>query len=123
MNLRESIERISGVKLSACYQCGTCSGGCPIVEMMDVAPSKGIYRLQRNDSSVLDATTLWLCAACFTCDTRCPRGLRISAVMEAARALKLRKNIDHLRPESLNAESYAHMPPITMIAAFRKYTG
>jgi heterodisulfide reductase subunit C len=123
MSLRENIEKISGVNLRSCYQCGTCSSGCPIIEMMDVPPSKVVYRLQKSDSSILESNTIWLCAACFTCDTRCPRGLRISAIMEAARALILRRNIDHIKPETIKPEAYSELPPITLIAAFRKYTG
>src|SRR3989338_10007435 len=38
------IEKISGQKLLACYQCGKCSAGCPMASHMDVLPNQ-IIRL------------------------------------------------------------------------------
>lgn len=122
MGIRREIESISGVDPNICYSCGTCSAGCPIVEMMDSSPSKTVRRLASDDETVLDENTIWLCAACYTCDVRCPRGLRISAIMEAARTILIRRKGDHMRPENLKTELSADIPPITLIAAFRKYT-
>lgn len=123
VEIRRRIETISGVKLSLCYQCGTCSSGCPVVEMMALSPSRVINGLLKNDESVLNGNTIWLCAACYTCDVRCPRGLRISAVMEAARALFLRRGKERMELKDITPEDYEDIPPITLIATFRKYTG
>ena len=122
MALREEIKKRSGVDAALCYQCGTCSSGCPILTMMDVGPRKIMRMVTENDEAVLSTSTIWLCAACYTCDTRCPRGLKISAVMESLRLMTLRKNIDHIRPETLTPQTHKELPPITLIAAMRKYT-
>ena len=122
MGIREEIENISGIDPKLCYSCGTCSSGCPIVEMMDSSPAATVRRIALDDETVLEENTIWLCAACYTCDVRCPRGLKISAIMEAARTILLRERSDHIRPEHLKEEVYADTPPITLIAAFRKYT-
>jgi len=121
--LTDTVSRISGVEPELCYQCGTCSAGCPIVERMDVGPRRVLLMLQQGDESVLETETIWLCAACYTCDSRCPRGIRISALMEALRQMTLRKNTDHIRPEELPPETHTDLPPITVVAAMRKYTG
>jgi len=40
------IEKISGQKLMACYQCGKCSAGCPMAAYMDVLPNQMIRMAQ-----------------------------------------------------------------------------
>jgi len=121
--LRDDVLNISGVDANLCYQCGTCASGCPILTMMDLGPRVVMRLVANNDETVLTSRTIWLCAACYTCDTRCPRGLRVSAVMEALRQLTLRRNIDHIRPESITPQTHKELPPITLIAAMRKFTG
>lgn len=112
------VEEISGEKLSACYQCGKCSAGCPLVSAMDILPSQAIRLAQLGAAEVLDFRTIWLCASCFTCAARCPKGVDLARVMEALRLIRLRKNVDRLEigklPEGL--------PPIAVISALRKYT-
>lgn len=121
--LREEIETLSGVDTALCYQCGTCSSGCPIIDVMDVGPRCVMRMVTEGDETVLETKTIWLCAACYTCDTRCPRGLKISAVMEALRLITLRQNKDHINPDDITYETHKNLPPITLIAAMRKYTG
>ena len=36
--LVQEVEELCGENLFGCYQCGTCSAGCPFVEDMDLAP-------------------------------------------------------------------------------------
>jgi heterodisulfide reductase subunit C len=118
----EKVEEISGENIYRCYQCGRCSAGCPMVESMDFTPNQIIHMLQTGDPEVLTAKAPWLCAACFTCDVRCPRGIDISRIMEALRLLSLRQNRDYITPESLPDEVYEKMPQIALVAAFRKFT-
>jgi len=40
---------------------------------------------------VLGEPFVWLCATCFTCQERCPQGVRISDLMRALKNLALRR--------------------------------
>ncbi|MEB3191368.1 MAG: 4Fe-4S dicluster domain-containing protein [Snowella sp.] len=81
-------------KISACMQCGTCSGGCPNVERMDLSPRTLGLMVQRGEwEKVINSNTLWLCTSCHTCTSRCPRGVRPSEVIEAVKAIAIREGI------------------------------
>jgi len=42
---------------------------------------------------VLHSRSMWLCAACETCTTRCPQEVDIAKVMDAAKILAIRRGI------------------------------
>ncbi|KAA0003636.1 MAG: heterodisulfide reductase [Thermoplasmata archaeon] len=111
------VEELSGENLYACYQCGKCSAGCPMVEQMDLLPNQIILYVIRGYDSVLESKTPWVCAQCYQCGTRCPRGVDITKIMEALRNIVLRKNIDHI---SIKGKG---LPQIALVSASRKYTG
>ncbi|MFC2004799.1 4Fe-4S dicluster domain-containing protein [Chloroflexota bacterium] len=91
---REMIEEISGQKISGCYQCQKCTNGCPITFAMDIMPHKLIHILQYGQvDDVLHSDTIWVCASCETCTTRCPNGLDIAHVMDALRQQSQRQGI------------------------------
>jgi heterodisulfide reductase subunit C len=59
-----------------------------------------------------------------TCNTRCPKDVRIAEVIEAVREIVLRTNEreDHLQITELSPETIAALPPIAIISAMRKLT-
>ncbi|MBR8826351.1 MAG: 4Fe-4S dicluster domain-containing protein [Gomphosphaeria aponina SAG 52.96 = DSM 107014] len=80
--------------INACMQCGTCSGGCPNAERMDLLPRSLVLMVQRGEwEKVLKSQTLWLCSSCHTCTSRCPRGVRPTDVIEAVKAIAIREGI------------------------------
>jgi len=81
----QRIIEASGVDVSQCYQCGKCSAGCPVGFAMDLGPTRLMRLLQLGREEVLKSNTIWLCAQCMTCATRCPREVDISRVMESLR--------------------------------------
>ena len=71
------------VDLFACYQCGKCSNGCPVTFAMDYLPHQLIRMLQLGlTEEVLQSKTIWVCASCETCYTRCPNEIEVSKLMD-----------------------------------------
>ncbi|MFX0092788.1 MAG: 4Fe-4S dicluster domain-containing protein [Candidatus Hodarchaeota archaeon] len=115
------IEELSGQNVYACYQCGKCSAGCPLVDQMDLLPNQVIRLLQLGDDSVLDSNTYWLCAACFVCSTRCPKGVKITEIMEALRVYQLRRNKEGKTIlEEIPKEEIEKLPVIALVSNLRK---
>ena len=120
---RSKLQEISGVNLSACYQCGNCSAGCPCVEAMEIPPQRVMRLAQFGQiDALLQANTMWVCAACLTCSARCPKGIDIAAVMEGLRHLVLRDrdHANYVTPDELAARQIETLPPIALINNFRK---
>jgi len=77
------VEKKSGQDISSCYYCQKCTAGCPVAEFMDFSPST-IHRLIQLGlkDEVLQSRSIWLCAGCEVCGTRCPNKIEISKVMD-----------------------------------------
>ena len=121
--LLERVSSLSGQKITMCDQCGTCTGSCPMVAEMDVTPSQLMRMVQLGESDVLGTKTMWLCASCFACTVRCPRGLDLSKVAEALRQVTLRKSLDHIDITQMPASEIEELPQIALVSALRKLTG
>ena len=114
---------LSEQNLYACYQCGKCSAGCPSVKLMDLMPNQVIRYLQiGKPDKVLQCKTIWICASCYTCSVRCPRGIDLTRVMEAIRLIQLRKNIDYIKVREISEDVLVSVPQIALVAEFRKHT-
>ena len=87
-DFRRVVEERSGQHLGDCYQCGKCSGGCPVVAEMEISPNRVIRMVQLGlEEEALSNETIWYCAACGTCNGRCPMGIDIVCIMDTLRAL------------------------------------
>ena len=118
----QKIEDISGQKVLACYQCGKCSAGCPMVSKMDLLPNQIIRLIQLGQiNDVINSKTIWLCASCFTCTARCPKGVDLAKLMEALRLLLLRKSTNYVEPSEIDIKE--ELPQIALVSNFRKNTG
>lgn len=119
----EKIERLSGQDLLACYQCGKCSAGCPMAKYMDILPSQMIRFAQLGlRDELLASNAIWMCVSCLTCNTRCPKGVKIAEVIEAIRQVNLRTRQDHLDIRDVPMATRASIPPIALIGSMRKFT-
>ena len=83
----ESVEHVS-----RCYQCRKCTNGCPLTPEMDFMPNQVIRMVQLGmKKQLLDSETIWVCASCETCTTRCPNEIDIAGVMDALRQMAIRE--------------------------------
>ena len=119
----KKIVALSAEAITVCDQCGTCSGSCPMISEMDVTPSQLMRMVQLGQSEALDTKTMWMCASCFACTVRCPRGLDLSKVAEALRQVTLRRSVDHIDIRNIPDDELAELPQIALVSAFRKLTG
>ena len=121
--LVQEVEELCGENLFSCYQCGTCSAGCPFIEDMDLAPDEVIRYVILDKNEVLNSKTIWLCASCYTCAERCPRDLNLTKIMEALRQIILRKNIDKTDLVKIPKDEIESIPQLAFVSLFRKNVG
>lgn len=81
-----------GEAIRACFACGTCTAGCPVRRFNEgFNPRRIIHMvLLGMRQRVLKEPFVWMCASCFTCQERCPQGVRISDLMRALKNMALR---------------------------------
>lgn len=83
-----------GEKLFSCIQCGTCSGMCPLSPYMDYTPRQIIAMIRSGFKwEVLSSYTTWLCASCYACTVECPKQIKITDIMYAAKRLAIREGV------------------------------
>ena len=81
----EEVQAIPGAQsLAYCYQCGKCTGVCPIDTVGDYSPRKVFRRTQRG-APLLEGSDLWLCTTCSNCVRVCPKGVDMIDIMPALR--------------------------------------
>lgn len=119
----EQVERESGQDLSKCYQCGNCSGSCPVSYAMDLPVSQVIRLTQLGqERTVMEANSMWLCVSCLQCQARCPKCLDPSRVMEALRRISLRRGRYPVALAKVAAGFWERPPQQAVVAGFRKLT-
>jgi len=81
-------------KVSACMQCGTCTGSCPNAHAMDVTPRQ-LWRmvLLGLKEEIFNSKTFWLCSSCYYCTLRCPRGLPLTETIGALKRAAVAEGI------------------------------
>lgn len=90
LSFLDEVEEFGGERISLCYQCKKCSSGCPVTFAMDYLPHVILRMVQLGlKDRVLSSTTIWICASCETCTTRCPNEIDIAGVMDALRRMAL----------------------------------
>ena len=87
-------EKINGVPIQRCYHCRKCTAGCPLAFVMEYNPNKVIKMIQMGmKQEVLGSSTIWLCASCETCITRCPNEVDIARMMDVLRETAINEGV------------------------------
>lgn len=93
-------------QLLSCIQCGTCSATCPLSDRMDYTPRRIIGMVREGfKKEVLNSSTIWLCASCYSCTVECPREIKITDLMYA------------LKREAIVEKTYPKRFPIPVLAS------
>ena len=88
--------------VSACMQCGSCTGSCPNEFAMDYTPRR-IWRmvLMGEVDDIFKSKTFTLCSNCYMCTLRCPRGLPLTDAMSALKQIAFQKDMQLHRKSTL----------------------
>jgi heterodisulfide reductase subunit C len=91
----EEVKKMSGGdKILDCIQCGICAGSCHARFAMDYSPMQVLKMAHLGlKKEVLSSSTIWICASCYTCASRCPRGLNIPAIMSGFKNMAMKDNV------------------------------
>ena len=122
-NKAEMIKTISGVNPLKCMKCGKCSASCPSFNEMDIKPHQFVSYVQNGDiEALVNSKSLWKCLSCFACIERCPRDVKPSKLIDAARQLVVReKGQTYLNPEEIPELLDPEVPQQLLVSAFRRY--
>lgn len=98
--LAQAVQEKTGENSFLCYQCIKCSAGCPLADHFDLLPNQVMRAVQLGRADrVLNSKTIWLCASCQTCTTRCPQGIDLAKIMDGLKAVALERGIKPQVPE------------------------
>ena len=90
----QTVKAASGANIDRCYQCLTCSLGCPVTFAMDYLPNQLVRMVQLGmKQPTLTSATIWVCVDCEACATRCPNDVAIPQLMDALREMAQREGI------------------------------
>ncbi|MEW5866565.1 MAG: 4Fe-4S dicluster domain-containing protein [Bacillota bacterium] len=86
-----------GENIKYCFQCGTCTSGCPVAELDSKYNPRRIIRMAilGMRERVLSSDFIWLCSTCYTCYERCPQDVRITEVMNALKNMAVKAGYLH----------------------------
>ncbi|MFW9855112.1 MAG: 4Fe-4S dicluster domain-containing protein [Candidatus Thorarchaeota archaeon] len=70
-------------QIKSCYQCGTCTGGCPVFRVYPDFNPRIIVEtiLTGQTGQLLIDDLIWYCSLCYTCTTRCPQGIDVGHLL------------------------------------------
>ena len=127
-NFVDEVQQRSGKQLQQCYQCFKCSAGCPVAFAMDWTPNQIIRMIQLGlRDKVLSSTTIWICASCEACVTRCPNEVDLPVFMDSLKAMAIEEGIkseaSHIttfhRVFLSCVREYGRLHEISLLAAYK----
>lgn len=96
------VQERAGINFNRCFQCMSCTNGCPFLSAMDIPPNKLLRMVQFGFmDQVLKSATIWTCVGCNTCSSQCPMLVDMGGVMDALRQMAIYKGISPAQPDVL----------------------
>lgn len=90
----------AGERIKRCIQCGTCTGSCPVSYAMDISPRELIALFRAGEMErIMKSRTIWICASCYACTTRCPSGIKITDSIYALKRTAMERGIESTAPQ------------------------
>ncbi|MFX1465444.1 MAG: 4Fe-4S dicluster domain-containing protein [Promethearchaeota archaeon] len=96
VSLAEEFTEDIAFDLFACYQCGTCTGSCPVARFggEEFSPRNIIRLITLGDrDAVLHNPLIWLCTNCYVCLERCPQDVKPPEVFVHLRNIAAKEDI------------------------------
>ncbi len=88
--------------IQRCYQCGTCTGDCPVAWVNEeFNPRRIVLSLQVNGQDLRNES-VWLCAMCFKC-LRCPRDVKPVEVFSQMRRMAISSGVENVGTKLVKA--------------------
>jgi len=102
-DLTWDIQKQSGINLSSCLHCRTCTNACPFSEGMDYPPNVLLRLIQMGmEKEALESSTIWVCVGCNTCCSFCPMAIDIPGIMDCLREKALEQGENIGEPDIVN---------------------
>ena len=120
------------INVQDCYQCQKCSAGCPVAFAMDFKPNQIMQMVALGmKDRVLSSKTIWVCASCYTCSTRCPNDIDIAKVMDWLRQSALQEGVTPAEKEAPlfhaafleSVRTHGRVHELGMMARYKMKTG
>ena len=89
----EMAETPGAEKFLLCFQCGTCTAGCPISRFSSLYNPRKIARMVQLGlkDKLLSDVALWLCTTCYTCIDNCPQGVEVASIVRILRNFSVKE--------------------------------
>ena len=98
-NIYSEIKEKSGVDINMCWQCMTCTNGCPVAHAMDYNPNVIVEMARMGlKKELLESSAIWLCVGCNTCALRCPNMIDMAALNDTLRKMAIEEKVTVARP-------------------------
>ena len=93
-SFRAEVSSMPGGELATrCFDCGTCTGVCPVSEAEpDFDPRKIIHMIRMGlKDQLLGSEAIWFCSHCDTCAFVCPQEVVFSNVVDVLREMAIKE--------------------------------
>ncbi|MBQ7405919.1 MAG: CoB--CoM heterodisulfide reductase subunit C [Candidatus Methanomethylophilaceae archaeon] len=123
----KEIAAAGGEEVKMCFQCGTCTAGCPSGRQTSYRVRKLMRMAQLGlKEEIINSDELWECSTCYTCVERCPRQVPIVDIVISLRNIAVAEGhmFDAHKKTASNLAAYGHTVPVQdKISALRAELG